>query len=361
MKNSSTIYVIIVLGYILSGCTAIELDSLVPASALPDVIKSCSKPVAQHVAKQKIERMQGILPAELKNDAFINHVFERSRYAAENSTMMAKSLLKPGADTESVPPTPMSKPTSTLTHLDIHGFTKVVTNNVLRRTPSPPNESNSADENAFWTKLRAYYLAYYGGTFYTYFGAKPAKPTLSLTIDDTEIAEAATVFIEFLMDEVLGSPVWVGPDGTYYPGANKNKPTSLTVNNISPIKIKAGPEGCDMNVVKANAINYLATSFSKAASTETNLAIKSAGGIEIGLGVVGKLNIGDNSTLTTLVQTLVSEVVARLTVQFAAPVLEVIDFEKQLAAKGGTLRGLSKVEVSRVITAPFVSGKLAGI
>ena len=116
-------------------------------------------------------------------------------------------------------------------------------------------------------------------------------------------------------------------------------------------------------------MRYLAQSFSKAASTETGLTIKSAGSIEIGLGIVGKLNIGDNSLLTSLVQNVVSEIVARLTVQIAAPILEAIDFEQQPipvqtslstvpdAATTTNLKALPKAEVSRIMTSVFVSRK----
>lgn len=263
----------------------------------------------------------------------------------------------------------MPKPQNTLTHLDIDRFAKVVSGQVLRRTPTTANANDPNNTDPFWQKLRAYYVAYFDGNFYTYFGDNLSKPTASLTITDTEIVQAVTVFIELLMDEAFGVQIWIGPDKKYYPGGSTNKPTSLAVNNITPPSIPAGPAGCNMNVAKANAMRYLEQGFSKAASAETGLAIKSAGSIEIGLGIVGKLNIGDNNLLASLVQGVVSEIVGRLTVQIATPILEAIDFEQQptlvqtsptttqVVNKITNLKALPKAEVNRIMTSPFVSTK----
>lgn len=374
----SSVSVVALLGCFLCGCTAVELDSLVPSSVLdyyatPDdypVIKTCSLSHLSTPNEAKVfaavVRVHAILPSELKNDAVVNHVLLHAQYVHANAQAAAKSLLKPGSNVETSVAVP--KPASTLTHLDIDRFAKVVSNQVLRHTPATtPSGPNNVDP--FWQKLRAYYIAYYGGKFNTYFGETLDKPKVSLTISDTEIVQAATVFIELLMDEIFESPIWIGPDKSYYPGGNANTPTSLKVSNITPPTIPAGPSGCGMNVAKADAMRYLAQAFSKAASTETGLTVKSAGSLEVGLGIVGKLSIGDNSLLTALVQGVVSEIVARLTVQIAAPILEAIDFEKQTAlaqassatvhagSKTVNLRALPRMQVSRIMTSLFVSGK----
>jgi hypothetical protein len=95
-----------------------------------------------------------------------------------------------------------------------------------------------------------------------------------------------------------------------------------------------------------------------------NLTVKSIGGVEIGLGVLGKLSIGDNSTLTDLVQASVSEIVGRLTVALAAPILEAIDIEQQpvLQAKlqataptHAAARKTTSLNVIRAFSTPFLS------
>jgi hypothetical protein len=378
----SAIGAVVLLGSLLCGCTAVELDSLVPSSVLdyatPDdypIVKTCNpshlnSPDETQIT-QAISKVHSVLPSELKGDPVVNTVLAHAQYVTANSRAAAKSLLKSGTVT---PTAVVPKPANTLTHLDIDRFSKVISSQVLRRTPATANASDPNNTDPFWQKLRAYYIAYYDGKFNTFFGDNLAKPTASLTISDNEILQAATVFVELLMDEALGAQIWIGPDNkTYYPGGNTNKPTSLTVNNITPPSIKAGPEGCGMNVAKANAMRYLELSFSKAASTETALAIKSAGSIEIGLGIVGKLNIGDNNLLSSLVTGIVSEIVGRLTVQIATPILEAIDFEKQptlaqtspttvqVVSKTTNLKALPKAQINRIMTSPFVSAKPTAI
>lgn len=119
-----------------------------------------------------------------------------------------------------------------------------------------------------------------------------------------------------------------------------------------------------MNVDKAVTLNYLAQSFATAATGEASLAVKTAGGLQVGLGILGKVNIGDNNTLTALLQSVVSQTVKRLTVVIAAPILEAIDLEPEAepagavrfatARLGGTSK-LNRAEMIRRYSAPFVS------
>jgi hypothetical protein len=171
-----------------------------------------------------------------------------------------------------------------------------------------------------------------------------------------------------VLDEILAPTVWQDQDGKYYPGGIKGaSPTYLKVNSLKAQPIPSGIYGCGMNVVKAEAIDYLTKTFYTAAVAQTSLTVKSAGGLEVGLGILGKLNVGDNSTLTALLKGVVGQVVKRLTVAFAAPVLEAIEIEKRpaFAASGGltalTLprppanRLVDKAEQIRLYSAPFIS------
>jgi hypothetical protein len=222
MKNYVAVCASSLLGYLLCGCTAVELDSLVPSSVLayatPDdfpIVRTCDPSHLRTPNEAKVAdavvRVSGTLPSELKNDPVVNTVLNHAQYATANSRAIAKSLLKPGSDVTATT-TVMPKPANTLTHLDIDRFAKVVSSQVLRRTPATPNGNDSYNLDPFWQKLRAYYVAYYGGTFHTYFGDSFSAPTVSLTISDTEIVQATTVFIELLMDEVFGSPIWLSSD-----------------------------------------------------------------------------------------------------------------------------------------------------
>jgi hypothetical protein len=84
-----------------------------------------------------------------------------------------------------------------------------------------------------------------------------------------------------------------------------------------------------MNLTKkAKTVSYVAQQFATAASSDTALAIKSVVGLEIGLGLVGKLSIGDNSTLSNLIKAVASEVVLRMTAQVVySALIQVEDFE----------------------------------
>jgi len=124
-----------------------------------------------------------------------------------------------------------------------------------------------------------------------------------------------------------------------------------------------------MNVLKAQAIDMLVNQFATAASAEVGLLVKSVGGIEVGLGILGKLNVGDNNLVSELAKGVATEVVSRLTVQLAVPILSAIDFEQQpaiiakvqapLAAMGGPKSAATaKAAQMRVLTSPFVSASV---
>jgi hypothetical protein len=181
------------------------------------------------------------------------------------------------------------------------------------------------------------------------------------TINDTEIVNAVTVFVEFLLDEIFKSPVWTS-GGKYYPSGSSTQPTSVALGNI--VTQPFDNSGCGMNATKADFVRYLANAFSDAAGTDSSLVIKTAGGIDIGFGILGKVNIGDNKTLTDLVQMAIGEVVSRLTVAFAVPILSSIDIsaQKQLlasaqASSAGIAPRSTNTNAIHAMSALFISAK----
>lgn len=360
----------------LAGCTAVDLDQLVPTAALSfaasdgiPVVTACDpwavktdKP-AQVVAAAASVKSK--LPVELASDAVVNAVINHASYVTAHSTNYAVALTTSAGAIPVAPPA-ASAPANALSPVDFSRFTQLVVKHIFRRTTLGTSDVAADSNDPFWIKLKQYYLEYFKGHFRSYFGDVYAQPSPSLTINDIEIVQGVSVFIEFLLDEVFQNTVWF--DGKlYYPGGNDQKPTYLVVNKLTPSSILASTTGygCGMNTFKAAQIRYLSSMFSKAAATETGLTIKSAGSVEIGLGIVGKLNIGDNSTLTLLVQAAVSEVVSRLTVQLAVPILSALDFEQNKAAMAGAVSGhlassrqrpseLTKAETARAMTSLFV-------
>jgi hypothetical protein len=211
-------------------------------------------------------------------------------------------------------------PVFQLSHADFHKFANLVSEYAIRQPTGL---------DPFSQLVITYYQAYYAGSFNSYFGVKFAKPVLSLTVSDNEINQAATVFVEALFDEALKSPVWKtsGNDGKaiYYPGGNIDLPTVATLPGWEPVTL---PAGCMNLTKKAKTVSYVAQQFATAASSDTALAIKSVVGLEIGLGLVGKLSIGDNSTLSNLIKAVASEVVLRMTAQVVySALIQVEDFE----------------------------------
>jgi hypothetical protein len=173
-------------------------------------------------------------------------------------------------------------------------------------------------------ELLAYLKAYYNGNFYDRMGtliSKPQLPTLStftnFSVPDSEIVAAETVIIEFIIDCIDTTPVMGdSADGlqagtTYYPGNSTNEPTALATGlaNYAPLQ----PTGCGITQANVWVLKDLATAASDQVATIGGLVVNTTGGISIGLGVLGKISIGDNQTLSDLLKTAVSEFALRAT------------------------------------------------
>jgi hypothetical protein len=301
------------------------------------------------------------LPPQLGGDPVVNSILEHAWYISTKAAAESQLVLRasPSGFVASQPVT-VAPPPKPITYADLTQFTRNVAIYALRDTGNP---AGGAANDPFWSRLRAYYSAYYQGKFIDYFAHSVDAPKASLTIGDAEIASAVGVFVEALLDEVLQPTVWQDLDGKYYPGGVANKagpPTYLSFSNKKPVPIAFAITGCGMNVPKASALGYLAQTFATAASAETSLSIKTAGGIEVGLGVLGKLNVGDNNTLTTVLQSVLPQLIKRLTVAFGAPILEAIDIEAMAgpdhaAFASGRTFTFAQAQIDRRITSIFIA------
>jgi len=124
-----------------------------------------------------------------------------------------------------------------------------------------------------------------------------------------------------------------------------------------------------MNVMKVKLMNHLVSKFGTMAAGEVALVVKSTGALELGLGVIGKLNIGDNSLVSDLAKSVATQMASRLTVQFVAPILSAIDFKQQTgpianalkafdAAEGVKASAALKSPRMQALIAPFVGADL---
>jgi hypothetical protein len=361
-----------------AGCTLVEFDQLVPRSVLSDldtigIIQPCKPTLAASRATVAVKQGNQLAKIQ-KNTQFVrsaipqigshpvvNAVLQHVEYISTNSIVQARSYLSNGQTDQADQATmaTVSKP-APLAASDIVQFGHTLAETVMRNTGSNP-DSTTEEAQQFWSDVKAYYTAYFKGNFVNYFAAQVTKPTAQLTISDTEITAAAGVFLELLFDELLSPTVWIDSSKNYYPGAGKMSPTYLSVfkQTASPL---VTPDGaCGMTEAKVNTIAYLANTFSTAASGELSVGVKSFGGIEVGLGIFGKLSIGDNSTLTALLQSVASEAVKRLTVAIAAPILEAIEVVPQpQTAQGGRMLTTASAATSQarkiqLYSSPFTS------
>jgi hypothetical protein len=226
-------------------------------------------------------------------------------------------------------------------------FGEFFAHHVLRRTKGEV-DAKDAGNKAFWSGLKRYYEAYYNGDFVTHFGTPLEPPRIGLTISDADLTNALLVFIEYLFDFSFKTPVWsesfANGSKRYYPGGAWFQPTSLTVfpDHERPFIASAleSQAGCGITPAKAMAIRFLAAEFSAAASTEAGLIIGSIGGIDTGItagvGLLGKLSIGDNKLFLSITQAAVSEIAARWTVEATYPILARLEFKTGSAGSVST-------------------------
>lgn len=99
---------------------------------------------------------------------------------------------------------------------------------------------------------------------------------------------------------------------TYFPGNSTNQPTALAV-GLAPKYINIQNNTCGFTPKNVWVLKTLASSASDEAAAVGGLVANTPGGLSIGLGVVGKISIGDNATLSDLVKTAASELASRAT------------------------------------------------
>jgi hypothetical protein len=187
-------------------------------------------------------------------------------------------------------------------------------------------------------QLIAYLKAYYDGDFYDRMSTAITKPQLptsikslsNFSVPDSEIVAAETVLLEFLIDTIDPTPVMGNKDGhpsgtTYYPGASSNEPTALATSYAGYVVLQ--PDGCGINLKNVWVLKDIANAASDQAAAVGGLIANTPGGISIGLGILGKISIGDNQTLSALVKAAASELALRATLTASYFTLKHINFD----------------------------------
>lgn len=178
---------------------------------------------------------------------------------------------------------------------------------------TPPKNMTTESRPPFSKAFVFYFSQYYKGKFVDRMGNKLAKPTLSRTIGNTDIAGAVEVMWELILDYKFSTPIWKDANSHYYPGNSSDAPTALDAGLVTAITMldPKDSEHCGITPLKAEAIEYLANTASDSASSLGGLVGGSFGGLHFGLGVMGKVSIGDNQTLQTLVKTSLARTASR--------------------------------------------------
>jgi hypothetical protein len=168
--------------------------------------------------------------------------------------------------------------------------------------------SKSSSQMSFRDAFVGYFSAYYKGKYVDRLGNSLQKPVISRTINNTEIAGAVQVMFELLYDYGLRTPVWQDAKKNYYPGGGTTKPTVVELGLVTPTSMLDETDSmkCGITPLKADAIEYLANKAGEKASALGGLVGGSFGGFHFGFGILGKVSIGDNQTLGSIVSTALS-------------------------------------------------------
>jgi hypothetical protein len=324
-----------------------SIQSLTPTVTSPGYWRTQPKtPVTTfEVFKEKIETAsdQRIPEAVRSTSVYIAFRSNMIKSLAEAQTDMGVQAGVKMADTEAAKVRSYS-PDSTVSLGDAKVFVKILAETQLRPTIRNPQVSDASENDNIFAE---YFSTYYSGKFVDRFGQTIAKPSLklpsltdssksidlSLTVSDADIASALTVLVEYLADLLDSTPVLgssdpgkvttSGPSATtFYPGATTSVPTAYVLKTADYKKVSTG---CGVTADNAKILGFIAKAAGDEAQLVNGLVAQSAGGLGVSLGVFGKISIGDNQTLGTLIKTFASRA------QCASPTRLLILFSNVLA------------------------------
>ncbi|MGB8629632.1 MAG: hypothetical protein WCD69_09600 [Xanthobacteraceae bacterium] len=250
--------------------------------------------------ESRIATVNAAVHPALRNEALFQQLLSAGStpvHQTHNNVLQLASL------NTAEPPMAAEPPPGDLNMSDFLSFAQT-----LRRLLLDAQTFAQSDDKAvkkFQQAFVTYFSAYFDGKYYDRFGNKIPAPAISTTLGDTEIAGTVTVLVDLVMDFILQTPVWVDSSGKYYPGDGTNQPTALVAfpDLKQSLLAESAAQQCGITPLKTEAIQYVATSAGNRASLLVGTVGGSFGGIEVGLGVLGKISIGDNKTVSTLAKT----------------------------------------------------------
>ena len=362
----------------LLGCTAIPLNRIQPTALPPKPNPPCKPPkeyrylpneskdddfhyvppIGSSVAKitdfetyqaEVKKTAQDRLPPSLQNHKVTKAFIEMMAYVigeAQLNAQIADGTLKnPTTIAAERKAISKHKPPSKLTHGEMKDFADKLFDLALKPsaadlTNSVPDESSLSAKEAEFLKdhpaldkvLVAYFKAYYAGQFTDRMGTTLTAPQIASTIPDSEIVAAETVLLEFLIDlidqtPVMGDTKTVTTNTHFYPGNFTKVPTANSSGLANYVGIQPGSaNACGITTQNAWVLKDLANGSSDAASGVGGLVANTPGGVSLGLGVIGKISIGDNQTLSVMVKTAASRIALRATLASSYYILRNVKF-----------------------------------
>lgn len=165
---------------LVSACTVVRLDQLVPSTAI-DIVSSdgnlleyVPNPCPQrHVAEifrshaivaSNVSKLRVALPGELAQSQVINKLIYQSHYVSARAVQTASLVLTNPTD-----PPAADKPPSDIALGEVFEFGRLILEHVMRHTPSASANLDPLTDQ-FWNKLKAYYAFYFQGQFNSYLG-----------------------------------------------------------------------------------------------------------------------------------------------------------------------------------------------
>jgi len=277
------------------------------------------------------------LPANLRNSpvtrAYLRALIKASALAQLNYAMSSSADGRSAGPIEATRAQVEKYPVpARLTHSDLKNFAALLSGYALTPNIEPPTRARASRGNVAADALPKYFTEYYEGKFVDRFGVPVKKPSiasfdpaasggayLTVTLTDADITAAESVLIEYLGDLLDPTPILgdaanrsaVTNTTKFWPGGDsKSRPTAFDAGLGNYMQITEN--GCGVNTSNVKLLTDVADAASDRAALVGGLVANSPGGISLGLGVVGKLSIGDNQTLSVVVKTAAARFTKRL-------------------------------------------------
>jgi hypothetical protein len=171
--------------------------------------------------------------------------------------------------------------------------------------------------------LVEYYKDYFDGSYVTRDGIVLAKPgailslnglQLSGSVSTETLADILTVFLEAFHDYFQDVPIFTDNNNVYLNGSI-SMPTSVKYGVVDQVALPAEgslPKYPNITIKVWKTTRYISIAASKGSEALGTLIAKTFGGVDAGPSIVlGKFSIGDNTSLTQIIETALDVNLAR--------------------------------------------------